>query len=247
MQGQGAPLAGLRRKSMKKQVVVIGLGRLGESIARTLVTIGHEVLALDRNENLVQAVAPFVTHAVQVDPTSEPALRELGVGNFDIGVVALSQIEDSVLSTILLQKLGVRFIIARASSEPHGTILEKLGADKVVYPEREMGTGMAYVLTLGNVVDYIPVTAAYGVVKMSVPSNFIGQSLSDIGFGYSGRLEVIVLLLQREQDIIVSPRTSETVRAEDALVVSGRWDKLEELFSQIQKPGSKKTGTRSPD
>jgi trk system potassium uptake protein len=225
---------------MKKQIVVIGLGRLGESLAGTLVSIGHEVLALDRNENLVQAVSPFVTHAVQVDPTNEPALRALGVGNFDIGVVALAQIEDSVLSTILLQKLGVRFIIARAISEPHGTILEKLGVNKVIYPERDMGTGMAYVLTLGNVIDYIPVTAGYGVVKMSVPTNYIGQSLSDIGFGHSGRLEVIVLLLQRGQDIIVSPRTSEAVRPEDVLVVSGRWDKLEVLFSQIQKTDATK-------
>jgi trk system potassium uptake protein len=220
---------------MKKQIVVVGLGRLGESIARTLVSIGHEVLALDRNENLVQTVAPFVTHAVQVDPTNEPALRELGVGNFDIGVVALTDIEESVLSTILMQKLGVRFIIARAISEPHGNILEKLGANKVVYPERDMGTGMAYVLTLGNVIDYIPVTSGYGVVKMSVPANFVGQSLADIGFGHSGRLEVVVLLLQRDQDVIISPRTTETVRPQDGLVVSGRWDRLEELFSRIQK------------
>jgi trk system potassium uptake protein len=220
---------------MKKQIVVIGLGRLGESIARTLVSIGHEVLALDRNENLVQGISPFVTHAVQADPTSEAALKELGVGNFDIGVVALSQIEDSVLTTILLQKLGVRYIIARAISLPHGSILEKLGANKVVYPEREMGTGMAYVLTLGNVIDYIPVTAGYGVVKMSVPATYIGKSLAEAGFGHSGRLEAIVLLLQRDQDIILSPRSTETIRQDDVLVVSGGWDKLDEIFSHLQK------------
>jgi trk system potassium uptake protein len=225
---------------MKKQIVVIGLGRLGESIARTLVTIGHEVLALDRHENLVQDISPFVTHAVQVDPTNESALRELGVGNFDVGIVALSQVEESVLSTILLQKLGVHYIIARATSEPHGAILEKMGVNKVFYPEREMGTGMAYVLTLGNVIDYIPVTTAYGVVKVSAPAAYIGKSLEDVGFGYSGRLEVIALLLQRAQDIIISPRTTEIIRQEDVLVVSGRWDKLEELFSQIQKNDKKK-------
>jgi trk system potassium uptake protein len=225
---------------MKKQIVVIGLGRLGESIARTLVTIGHEVLALDRHENLVQDIAPFVTHAVQVDPTNESALRELGVGNFDIGMVALSQIEDSVLATILLQKLGVRFIIARAISEPHGAILEKLGVNKVFYPEREMGTGLAYVLTLSNVIDYIPVTAGYGVVKMAVPAAFIGKPISDVGFGHAGRLDVIVLLLQRAQDIIISPRTTEQIRPDDVLVVSGSWDKLEELFSQIQKTENRK-------
>jgi trk system potassium uptake protein len=232
--------AGDRENTMKKQIIVIGLGRLGESIARTLVTIGHEVLAMDRHENLVQAISPFVTRAVQVDPTNESALRELGAGNFDIGIVSLSQIEESVLSTILLQKLGVRYIIARATSEPHGAILEKMGVNKVFYPEREMGTGMAYVLTLGNIIDYIPVTAGYGVVKMSAPASYPGRSLSDVGFGHSGRLEVIVLLLQRAQDIIISPTTAEIIRPEDVLVVAGRWEKLEELFSQIQKNDKKK-------
>jgi trk system potassium uptake protein TrkA len=220
---------------MKKQIVVIGLGRLGESIARTLITIGHEVLALDKNEALVQAVAPYVTHAVQTDPTSEAALEELGVGNFDIGVVALPGIEDSVLVTILLKKLGVRFVIARAVSEPHGTILAKIGADKVVFPEHEMGIGIAYVLTLGNIIDYIPVTGAYGVVKVTVPGNFVGKSLSEAGFGKRGILEVIVLLLQRKQELLISPSIIETIQADDVLVVSGNWDKLEELFSSFEK------------
>jgi len=220
---------------MKKQIVVIGLGRLGESIARTLITIGHEVLALDKDINMVQAVAPYVTHAVQTDPTNESALHELGVGNFDIGVVALPEIEESVLSTILLKKLGVRFIISRAISEPHGSILEKIGANKVVYPEREMGAGIAHVLTLGNIIDYIPVTPGYGVVKMTVPANFVGKSLSEAGFSNRGRLEVIVLLLQRKQEIIISPRDTETIKSDDVLVLSGNWDKLEELFSRFQK------------
>lgn len=117
----------------------------------------------------------------------------------------------------------------------YGTILEKIGANKVVYPEREMGTGIAYVLILGNIIDYIPVTTGYGVVKMSVPANFIGKSLSEAGFGGRGRLEVIVLLLQRNKDIIISPSTTETIRQDDVLVVSGNWDKLDELFSHFQK------------
>jgi trk system potassium uptake protein len=225
---------------MKKQIVVLGLGRLGESLAKTLVTIGHEVLAIDRNEALVQQVSPYVTHAVQTDPTSEPTLEELGVGNFDIGVVTLPDIEESVLSTILLQKLGVRFIIASAISDPHGTILEKIGASKVVYPEREMGTGMAYVLTLGNIIDYIPVTNAYGVVKMSVPPNFIGKTISEVGFGHSGKLEVIVLLIQRKQDVIISPSTMEEIKPDDVLIISGRWTMLDDLFSNLQNVNLKK-------
>ena len=225
---------------MKKQIVVIGLGRFGASVASTLSSIGHEVLALDPDETLVQQMASQITHVVQADPTNESALRELGISNFDIGFVTISVIETSVLSTILLKKLGVRYVIARAVNDLHATILTKIGADKVVYPEREMGTGIAYVLTLGDVIDYIPVTPEYGVVKMSVQSNFVGKTLSELGFGHHGRWEVIVLLIQHKQDILISPSSTETLKSGDVMVVSGSWDKLEKLFSNVQTNTSDK-------
>jgi trk system potassium uptake protein len=225
---------------MKKQVIVIGLGRLGVSLAKTLASIGHDVLALDPEEIFVQRISPFVTQAVQVDPADETALRELGVGNFDIAIVTLPEIEKNLLATILLKKLGVRYVIGRAITELHGTILEKIGADKVVYPERDMGEGLAYVLTLGNIIDYIPVTSEYGVVKMSVPSHMVGKSLTEAGFGHHGRWEVIVLILQRKQEILISPSATEIIKPEDVLVMSGTWDKLESLFAQVQNTGNKK-------
>jgi trk system potassium uptake protein len=220
---------------MRKQIVVMGLDRFGASVASTLSSIGHEVLAIDADETLVQQIAPRITRAIQTDPTSESALRELGVSNFDIGIVTVPVIETSVLATILLMKLGVRYVIARAVSDLHETILLKIGANKVVYPEREMGTGIAYVLTLGDVIDYIPVTAAYGVVKMSVQPSFVGKTISELGFGRHGRWEVLVLLLQRRQEILISPSPSEPIRQGDVLVVAGNWDKLEEVFSQVTK------------
>jgi trk system potassium uptake protein len=220
---------------MKRQIVVIGLGRLGSSLAVTLAGVGHEVLALDSDEKNVLSIASEVTHAVQVDVTSEQALRQLGITNFDIAIITMPEIETSVLATILVKKLGIRYIIGRAVNELHGSILEKIGADKVVYPERDMGIGMAYVLTLGDVIDYIPVTPNYGVVRISVPTYFVGSTLADLGFGRTGKWEVIVLLLQRRQDVIVSPNVMEVVKPSDVLVVSGSFDKLEQLFAQIQK------------
>ena len=227
---------------MKKQIVVIGLGRFGESLAKTLCGIGHEVLALDSEENLVQKVVPCVTQAVQVDPTNEIALRELGVGNFDIGIVSIPVIETNVISTILLKKLGVRYVIAREVNDLHGEILRKIGADKVISPEREMGTGLAYVLTLGDVIDYIPVTTEYGVVKVSAPSHFIGKSLSELGLSHHGKTEVIVLILQRKNEIMLSPGGIETVKPGDVLVLSGGWEKLEDLFSEIEDLEEKRNG-----
>ncbi len=220
---------------MKKQVAVIGLGRFGVSLASTLTSIGHEVLALDIDEKNVQEVAAQTTHAVQADATNEAALRQLGIGNFDIAIVTMSEIEQSVLSTILLKKLGVRYVIARAENELHGSILGKIGADKVVYPEREMGIGIAYVLTLGDVIDYIPVTAGYGVVKILASPYFIGKTLAELGFGPHGKWEVVVLLIQHKQDVVISPRSTEVINPADVLVVAGNWDRLEELFTEAQR------------
>lgn len=221
---------------MNKQIIVIGLGRFGESVANTLSSIGHEVMALDPEEAMVRRVSGHITQAVQVDPTNEEALRELGVGNFEIGIVAIPDIEPSVMATILLKKLGVRYVIARATSELHETILQKIGADKVIFPEREMGHGLAYVLTLGKVIDYIPVSSGYGVVKMAAPAEYVGKSLAEIGFGHHGKWQVIVLLLQRKQEVMIGPGTAEVINPEDVLVISGNWDKLEELFSELNKP-----------
>ena len=220
---------------MKKQVAVIGLGRLGASLATTLYSLGHDVLALDTDEKNVQNIASQITHAVQADATDEAVLRQLGIGNFDIAIVTTSEIENSVLVTILLKKLGVRYIIARADNELHGGILEKIGADKVVYPEREMGIMIAHVLTLGDVIDYIPVAPGYGVVKLVAPPSFVGEALSRLGFGAKGKWKVAVLLILREKQVIITPGDAEVVKPSDALVVSGSWDDLEELFTKSQK------------
>ena len=224
---------------MKKQIAVIGLGRLGIALSTTLHSLGHDVLALDIDEKNVQNIASQVTRAVQADATNETTLRELGIGNFDIAIVTTSEIESSVLTTVLLKKLGVGYIIARAENELHGNILEKIGADKVVYPERDMGTGIAHVLTLGDVIDYIPVTPGYGVVKLIAPPSFVGQTLSDLGFGSKGKLKVAVLLVLRKQEVTITPSSTEVIKPGDSLVVSGSWDSLEELISKFPKTGTR--------
>jgi trk system potassium uptake protein TrkA len=223
---------------MKKQVVIIGLGRLGIAVATTLHGLGHDVLALDTDENNVQNMSSQVTRAVQADATDETTLRELGVGNFDIAVVTVPNVESSVLTTVLLKKLGVGYVIARANDELHGDILERIGADKVVFPEREMGVMIAHVLTLGNVIDYIPVTGEYGVVKFTAPSSFGGQTLSSLGFGAEGKWKVAVLLILRKQEVTITPNSADVVRAGDTLVVSGCWSCLEELIGKSLRTGA---------
>jgi trk system potassium uptake protein TrkA len=221
---------------MKKQIVIIGLGRFGVSIARTLYTIGHDVLAIDTDEKIVQSVAAEITHAIQADGTNETVLRELGIGNFDIAIVSIgSAVEASVLSTILLKKLGVPYVIARADNELHGSILEKIGADKVVYPEQEMGARVAQMITLAEVSYYMPLVPGYGVARMTAPSYLVGEKLSDLGFGPKGKWEVAVVLILREKEIIVTPSQQEIIRGGDILVVAGNNDNLEKLLQVARK------------
>jgi trk system potassium uptake protein TrkA len=226
---------------MKKQIVVIGLGRFGTSLATTLACLGHDVLALDRNEREVQNVASQVTHAVQVDATNEAVLQELGVGNFDIAIVGIgSKIESSVLITILLKKLGVPYIIAKADTELHGSILEKIGADRVVYPECEMGVRVAQGVTLLDVSDYMSLSPGYGVSKLEAPPYFVGKKLNELGFVREGKWEVAVFLIMRGDESIVSPRKNEVIKPDDVLIVAGSHDNLEKLLAEAKKNKEKK-------
>ena len=222
---------------MQKQVAIIGLGRFGVGLANTLLGMGYDVLALDVDEGRVQAVASQVSRAIHADATDEAVLRGLGIDKFDVAIVSMgSDIEHSVLTTILLRKLGVPLIVSRADNELHGSILEKIGAHKVVYPEREMGVRVAHGLTLTDVLDYMSVDPSYGVAKMTPPSTFVGRTLYELGLGPEGQWEVAVLLIKREREIIVSPDRMEVVSPGDILIVSGNDVRLEELLAEARKP-----------
>ena len=149
---------------MKKQIVVIGLGRFGSRLASTLTDFGHEVLAIDKREDRVNRLLTRVTQCVLADVTNENVLKELGVGNFDVGIVAIGYDPmSSILATTLLKKLGVRYIVARAQGELHGEILSRVGANTVVNPEIDMGARIAHSTTLEEIVDHIVLTERYGV------------------------------------------------------------------------------------
>jgi trk system potassium uptake protein TrkA len=221
---------------VKKQVAVIGMGRFGISLARSLYSIGHEVLAIDIDGKKVENIASEITHAVQADATKEPVLKELGISNFDMAIVTMgTAIQNSVLSTILLKKLGVPYVISRAGNDLHGSILEKIGADKVVYVEHEMGIRVSHGLALKGVLDYISVTPTYGVAKIAVPLYFVGRTLSDLGFGRGGKWKITVLLIQRENEIIITPDRSEMVKSNDSMVIVGSDENIEQLVTEAKE------------
>ena len=158
---------------MKTSVLVIGLGRFGSAAARELEQIGHEVMAVDSSEAVVNDIAPHVTHAVQLDASHDGALRSIGAGEFEYAIVAISSnTEASIFATMTLKQLGVRSIIAKAGTALHGAILERVGADRVVYPEREMGQRVAHSLGVEGVVDYLDVARDFGIVKVRPPASY---------------------------------------------------------------------------
>jgi|WetSurMetagenome_2_1015567.scaffolds.fasta_scaffold357129_2 trk system potassium uptake protein len=219
---------------MKKQVVVLGLGRFGISVASTLHSMGNDVLALDSDEKTILSVAPQLTRAIQADTTDEAVLKELGVPDYDVAIVSIGSIEASVLSTILLKKLSVRHIIARANSELHGSILEKIGVDSVVYPEREMGIQTAHSVTIREATDYMPVSQTFGISKLPALPFLVGRTLFEAGFGLKGRWEVGVLMLQHKNEVTVAPELKQTIKEGDVLIVSGEDDKIERLLEDAR-------------
>ena len=219
----------------KKQFAVIGLGRFGSSVAATLAKLGYEVLAVDANEERVQEMADLVTQAVAADTTDEDALKAIGVRNFDVAVVAIGQdIQSSILTTLILKELGVPYIVAKAQNELHGKVLSKIGADKVVYPERDMGLRVAHHLISPNILDHIELTPEYSIVEMQVSSEMAGKTLRELDI--RAKFHCNVLAVKREDgQMNITPRADEPLLLTDVLVIVGRNDQLNRLEQAYAK------------
>ncbi|MBI4336202.1 MAG: TrkA family potassium uptake protein [Chloroflexi bacterium] len=216
----------------RKQVVVIGLGRFGSEVAKTLYQEGHDVLAIDNDERRVQEMAGHATYPVKADATNEAALRELGVPNFDVAVVAIgNDIEASIMSTVLLKTLGTAHIVARARDPLHGRTLERVGANVVVYPEQETAERVARSLFQPHVLDYIELAPSFGVSKVRLPEAFNHMTLKQAGLaGPRDKYGLAVLAVRRGKEIILLPSEEERLQSGDLLLVAGR-DELLEKFS----------------
>ena len=212
----------------KKQYAVIGLGRFGTSVAKTLRSLGHEVLAIDSDEERVQKLSEEVTHVVQADTTDENSLHALGLRNFDAVVVAIgADIQANVATTLLLKDLGVPHIIAKATNALHGKMLEKIGADRVVYPERDMGQRVAHSLVSANILDYIELSPNLSLVEVTAPGSLTGKTLAqaDLRANYG----VNVVAIKRFEDLIVPPQPNDMIASGDVLIVVGATDGIQRL------------------
>ncbi len=214
-----------------QQFVVIGLGRFGSSLALELMAMGYEVLGIDHLEERVEEMSGQLTHAVMADATDEGIMRSLGVRNFDCGIVAIGDnMERSILAAILLKELGIKQVVAKAISILHGRALSKLGVDRVIFPERDMGIRVAHQLVTPHLLDYIEISKDYKIVELNVPSCMDGKSLSELNT--RGKYGCSIIALNRKDGIIVAPTAHDHVSQGDIMVVIGSNESIEEFEDQ---------------
>lgn len=211
-----------------KQFAVIGLGRFGSSVATSLFQQGYDVLAVDVNEERSQRFSDEVTHVVQADSTDENALKALGIRNFDVVVVAIGEdIQANVMTTLLLKELGVPYVVAKARNELHGRMLEKVGADKIVYPERDMGVRIAHNIISRNVLDYIELSPDLSIVEVTAPKELVDKTLAQANL--RPRFGINVVAIKCGQELNVSPQAEDVIKADDILIVIGGIKGIQEL------------------
>ena len=208
-----------RQDVARKRVAVIGLGRFGASVARVCHELGYDVTAVDVNEKRVAEAADYATLAAQADGSDEEALRSLGIDRSEVGVVGQGQnIEASISCALLLKRIGVPWVIAKAENDIHGEILTKVGADRIVFPEQEAGSQVAHSLEIRHAVAYMNLTASSGVVRMRAPGHAVGQTVAAIE---EARADISVLLIQRGHVLSPRPATEAVLQEGDVIVVAG--------------------------
>lgn len=203
-----------------KNFIVIGLGRFGAAVAKELCELGNQVLAVDQDRNLVQEIADQVTHAVVGDGRDPEVLRSLGVKDYDCAVVAIgNDVGNSALVTMRLKEAGVPKVICKAQSHVHKRLLEKIGADRVVFPEHEMGITVAQGLAHSNIINFIELSPEYGIVEVDLPNGWAGQTIRELDI--RAKFKVNVIAVRQGQEINVAPGADCVLNHGDRLLVLG--------------------------
>lgn len=211
-------------------VIVIGLGRFGSSVAESLSRLGHDVLAIDTSEKLVQDWSDQLTHVVQADASSKETLEQLGAREFDHAVVAIGDdVEASVLAVLALSELGIKDIWAKARTKRHGCILERTGAHHVVYPEAAMGGRVAHMVT-GKMMDFIEFDDGFAIAKTCAPDEALGRTLGESALRSKYGVTIVGVKRPRTDFTYATPDTM--VEEGDLLIVSGP-TKLVETFAAV--------------
>ena len=216
-----------------RQFAVIGLGRFGASVARTLAQKDCQVLAVDKDENKTQEISETVTQAVCLDATDEKALRSVGIQQVDVAIVSVGgDIESSILIALLLKEIGIKEVIAKAVTPQQGRVLEKIGVDKIIFAERDMGQRLANALTSPKVADYLDLSGNCSIIEITPPKDFIGKTLKQLNVRAQHRLNIVAIKRKNEsgEDAVnVVPVAEDKIREGDMLLVAGANEDIEKL------------------
>lgn len=214
----------------KKEFVVFGLGRFGWSVATTLADSGCEVLVVDNDEEKIKEIADLVTYAVKANVTDSETLETLGLSNFDGAIIAMGEdLEASVMATILVKELGIPYVLAKAQTELQGKILKKVGADMIIYPEKETGIRIANKLILGNFFDAVELSSIYSMMELEPLDEWDGHSLKELNLRHKYKLNVIGI--KRHGELNISPEVDSPIYKDDIMIVIGKNELLNKLQS----------------
>lgn len=213
---------------LKNQFVVIGLGRFGASVAETLINQNHEVLVIDEDMDMVESFMNTATLAVQADATDENVLKELGVHNYECAIVAIGEDRHaSILVTLLLKEINVRTVISKAQDARHGKMLEKIGADRVIFPERDMGERLARQLGSSNLIEHINLSSQYDFIEITAPKSFRKKTIDELSKEAPGRFKIVAV--KKNEDVNILPPGTTVIEQSDIVLMIGEINYLKKL------------------
>ena len=216
-------------KSKDKQYLVIGCGRFGSSVAKKMCQLGNEVMVIDKDEDSINNIAELVTHTAIVDVTEERDLKSIGLGNFDVVIVAISSdIRASIMATVMAKEMGVPKVVCKAKDELQAKVLYKIGADKVVFPERDMGIRLAYNLASENILDQINLDPEYSIMEIVTPQNWVGKTIIELNL--RAKYDITVLAVKTQSGLKVMPSPNYKMQEKYILIIIGNTDKISDII-----------------
>nr|WP_297575105.1 TrkA family potassium uptake protein [uncultured Peptostreptococcus sp.] len=211
-----------------KQFIVVGGGRFGESAAKALTESGQEVMVVDMDEDVIQQISGEVESTAILDVTDEQAMNSIGLNNFDVAIIAIGgELRASIMATLIAKEAGIPLVISRAKDSLQANVLKKIGADRVVFPESDMGVKIAKALTFDNVVDFMQLDDTHSVFEVTVPKPWVGSNLIDLMVRKKYNINVVGV--KRGETFQVPPNPSQNFEDGDIIVIAGQTKVIEEI------------------
>lgn len=212
----------------RKTIGIIGLGRFGGTLAKQVAALGHEVVGIDIEETLVQKLASYLTHSIVADFSDEDTIRQLNLQELDVVVIAIGDnLKAKLLSAMVLKELHTPYIVAKASTTMESKLLERVGADLIIFPEMDMAERVAQMLTRENIVDYFQLSQDIGLVEMGIPQFMVGHTLVELDI--RKHYNVNIVAVKRDKNVIAPPNPNNPLQDDDMLIVIGRNEDITKL------------------